>query len=486
VTVEGSPAKSELGYWSGMALDPFLEALASRLEPRAIVSDPERITPWLTDWRGRWTGASPVLLEPGSVQEIAAIVAAAEAHGVGLVPQGGNTSMVGGATPPLDGVAVLLSLRRLNDIRSIAADHVVTEAGVILETLHHAAAAIGARFPLDLGARGSATLGGLAATNAGGTQVLRFGTMRAQLLGMEAVLSGGLVHDSLAGLKKDNRGISIDHLLCGAEGTLGIISALRLKLVPGNVQRAAGWVGLENPHQALALLRRLEGETDRIEAFELIPAASLQRVLRHIPQTRTPLEGSWPWHVLVEAVTSDGDEPPELVLERLLGDASSAGLCGDATIAQSAAQTESLWRLRHSISEAERAEGPAAQHDISLPIERVPAFLTEEALLIEQRFPGTEASGYGHLGDGNVHFHVRAPSGASRTWADSTEGKAVSALVHDLVTRAGGSISAEHGIGQMKKDELARLASPARMQVLRAVKRAMDPHNIFNPGKLVD
>ena len=464
----------------------FLQALEAQLAPAAIVSDAQAIAPWLTDWRGRWTGVSPVLLQPSTCAEVAAIVRAAEAHGVGLVPQGGNSSMVGGATPPVDGSAVLLSLRRMNRIRAIGPDHAVVEAGVILHTLQQDAEGEGARFPLDLGARGSATVGGLASTNAGGTQVLRFGTMRAQVLGMEAVLSGGLVHDSLAGLKKDNRGVNLDHLLIGAEGTLGIITALRLRLVPGAVQRAAAWIGLEGPEQALALLRRLEAASDRIEAFEIIPDASLARVLRHIPQTRAPLGTAWPWPVLVEAVTSVADEPPQSLLERVLADASEAGLLGDATIAQSDTQSEALWRLRHSISEAERADGPAAQHDISLPIDRVPVFLTEDACAIEQRFPGTEASGYGHLGDGNVHFHVRAPAGSPLGWADGAEGKAVSAFVHDLVTAAGGSISAEHGIGQMKKDELARLAPPARMQALRAVKRAMDPHGIFNPCKLVD
>lgn len=464
-----------------MTIPAFLDELAGRLPEVAIVTDADTIAPWLTDWRGRWTGASAVLLQPSTTAEVAAIVQAAEAHGVALVPQGGNSSMVGGATPPADGSAVLLSLRRMNRIRSIGPDHAVAEAGVILETLQHAAAQEGARFPLDLGARGSATVGGLASTNAGGTQVLRFGTMRAQVLGMEAVLSGGLIHDSLSGLKKDNRGVSLDHLLIGAEGTLGIVTALRLRLVPGRVQRAAAWVGLDDPHQALALLRRLEAASDRVEAFELIPDASLQRVLRHIPPTRAPLGGAWPWHVLVEAVTGEGEEAPERLLEQLLLDAP----IGDAVIAQSDAHTEALWRIRHSISEAERTDGPAAQHDISLPIDHVPVFLTREARRIEQRFPGTEATGYGHLGDGNVHFHVRAPAGAPRDWADGAEGKAVSAFVHDLVTEAGGSISAEHGIGQIKKDELARLASPARMQALRAIKRAMDPHGIFNPGKLV-
>ena len=466
---------------------PFLDALSGSLPHTAIVRDADAIAAWLTDWRGRWTGVSPVLLQPSTTLEVAAIVRAAEAHGVGLVPQGGNSSMVGGATPPQDGSAVLLSLRRMNRIRHIATDHAIVEAGVILDTLHHAAEAAGSRFPLDLGARGSATAGGLASTNAGGVQVLRFGTMRAQVTGMEAVLSGGQVHDSLGGLKKDNRGISLDHLLISAEGTLGVITALRLRLIAGQVRRAVAWVGLSGPDQALALLRRMEAATDRIEAFELVPASNLSQVLRHIPMTRAPLAQPSPWNVLIEAVVPlETLEAPEDLLERLLGEAASAGLLDDAVIAHSGEQSEALWKLRHSISEAERAGGSAAQHDISLPIDRVPSFLTEDARAIERRFPGTEASGYGHLGDGNVHFHVRAPAGVGRDWADSDAGKAVSAFVHDLVTAAGGSISAEHGIGQLKKDELARLSSPARMQTLRAVKRAMDPHGIFNPGKLVD
>lgn len=469
-----------------MSLSDFLEALTPQLGDRSVVRDPVVIAPWLTDWRGRWTGVSPVLLEPADSGEVSAIVRAAEAHGMGLVPQGGNTSMVGGATPPGDGTAVLLSLRRMNRIMAIAPGHAVVGAGVILQQLHEIAEAAGSRFPLDLGARGSATVGGLASTNAGGVQVLRFGTMRAQVLGMEAVLAGGLVHDSLHGLKKDNRGVSLDQLLIGAEGTLGIITALRLRLVPGRVQKAAAWIGLKTPQAALALLRHLETRSSRIEAFELVPAASLERVLRHIPMTRPPLVSASPWNVLVEAVTGEAEEDAAAHLQQLLEGALADGLFDDAALAQSGEQMEAFWRLRHSISEAERTDGPAAQHDISLPIDRVPDFLIEDARRIEAAFPGTEASGYGHLGDGNVHFHVRAPEGAPREWADRSEGKAVSVLVHDLVTAAGGSISAEHGIGQMKKDELARLSSPARMQALRAIKQAMDPHGIFNPGKLLD
>ena len=467
-----------------MAVTDFLEAAGRRVDARAIVTDAASIAPWLTDWRGRWTGTSAALLEPATTAEVAILVALAEEHGVGLVPQGGNSSMVGGATPPADGSALLLSLRRLNRIRHLAPDHVVAEAGVILQTLHEAAAEVNARFPLDLGARGSATLGGLAATNAGGVQVLRFGTMRAQVQGLEAVLAGGLVHDGLGGLKKDNRGVSLDHLLLGAEGTLGIITALRLRLLPADGGRVAAWVGLASPQAALALLGSVEA-SDRVEAFELIPASSVAHVLAYLPDARSPLADIHQWHVLIEAIERDGQEPAAVLLERMLGAALADGLIADASIAASNAQSAAFWRLRHAISDAEKAAGPAAQHDISLPVARVPGFLTEDARAIERAFPGTEASGFGHLGDGNVHFHVRAPARAPGDWADGEMGKAATRMVHDLVTAAGGSISAEHGIGQMKREELLRLSSPARMGALRAIKAAMDPHGIFNPGKLL-
>lgn len=469
-----------------MAVSAFLSALHSRVSTRTIVTEPERIAPWLTDWRGRWTGTSAALLEPGSTAEVATIVALAGQHEVSLVPQGGNTSMVGGATPPDDGSAVLLSLRRMNQILSVEPGAAVAEAGVILSDLHEAAAASGQRFPLTLGARGSATLGGLAATNAGGTQVLRFGTMRAQVLGLRAVLAGGLVHDGLGGLKKDNRGASLDQLLVGAEGTLGIITALRLRLVPAIAARAVAWVGVEGPAQASALLARLQAASERIEGFEILPGTCLHSVLAHVPGTRSPLDEEHAWHALVELSADHAEaEAPAATLERLLGSALQEGLIADATIAASEAQAEAFWRLRDSISEAERARGPAAQHDISVSPADMAAFMVAAAARVEAAIPGTTAFGYGHLGDGNVHFHVRAPEGSARNWAESEQGKAASRLVHDLVTEAGGSISAEHGIGQMKREELARLASPARLQALRAIKQAMDPQSIFNPGKLL-
>ena len=464
----------------------LITALLERFGPRVVVMDEADIAPWLTDWRGRWHGRAAALLEPSSPDEVAAIVALATEHGVPLVPQGGNTSMVGGATPPADGSALLLSLRRMRRIRQMTEDHVVAEAGVILADLHAAAAERGRRFPLTLGSRGSCTVGGLTATNAGGTQVLRFGTMRSLVLGVEAVLPDGSVYDGLAPLKKDNRGYDLGELLIGSEGTLGAITAVSLKLVPAVHARAVAWVGLNSPQAGRDLLRLLERSTDRVEGFEILPAECLHAVLRHIPGTRAPLTSEHPWHALIEATaTTTDDEAPAMLLERLLVQPLESGEIADAAISSSEGQAEAFWKIRDSISEAERAEGPAAQHDISVPVDTMPRFMVEAAEHVERAFPGTRASGYGHLGDGNIHFHVRAPAGSAREWAEG-EGKAASRMVHDLVTAVGGSISAEHGIGQMKKDELARLSSPARMHALRSIKAALDPQRIFNPGKLID
>lgn len=463
----------------------FLDALRFCIGERAVVTDPATLAPWLVDWRGRYRGAAAALVEPANTFEVAAVVRLAAEHRVALVPQGGNTSMVGGATPDASGSEVILSLRRMNRIRSLTPQLAVAEAGVILANLHEAAAQAGRRFPLSLGARGSATIGGLASTNAGGTQVLRFGTMRQLVLGVEGVLANGEIHDGLAALKKDNRGYSLDHLLVGSEGTLGIITAVALRLVPAVTARAVAWVGLDSPQQGLDLLRRLEAATPSIEGFEILPNDSLARVIAHIPGTRAPLGGHHRWHVLVEATSSDpAAEAPSALLERLLGEALGAGAIADATIAASEAQAEAFWRIRDSISEAERACGPAAQHDIAVPVDSMPRFMIDAAAAVERAFPGTQASGFGHLGDGNVHFHVRPPAGSGEAWLDG-EGKAASALVHDLVTAAGGTISAEHGIGQMKIGELQRLGSPARLSAMRAIKAALDPLGILNPGKLL-
>lgn len=466
----------------------LIETFATLLGPRGCTTDPADTAPWLTDWRGRVTGKAAALLSPANVQEVQAIVRLASEAGVPIVPQGGNTSMVAGATPDTSGRALILSTRRMRAVRSLSPEDnvAVVEAGVILSDLHDAAEAQGRRFPLSLAAKGSATIGGLVSTNAGGTQVLRFGTMRALVLGIEAVLPSGDLFDGLTALRKDNRGYDLRQLLAGAEGTLGIITAASLRLVPAAAARAVAWVGLNDTEAALTLLRRLEARLgDTIESFEIVPAEALRLVLAHVPGTRTPLEAAHAWNLLIEVTAPEGAPDPQEALTAALGDAIEAGLAQDATIAASEAQAEALWKLRESISEAERADGMAAKHDVALPVSTMPRFLIEGAAKVERRFPGVRVLAFGHLGDGNVHFNVRPPLGANdRTWLES-EGGTISAFVHDLVGAEGGSLSAEHGIGQTKLAEFVRTASPARLGALKAIKAALDPAGIMNPGKLL-
>lgn len=468
------------------AITQLIAEAEARLGPKAVITDPREIEPWVTDWRGRVHGAAQAMLAPSSIQDVVEIVRLAAEHRVALVPQGGNTGMAAGATPPSDGSALLLSMRRMNRIRSISAQNrlAIAEAGVVLATLHDAAHDVGMRFPLTLGARGSCTIGGLTSTNAGGTQVLKFGTMRSLVAGVEAVLPDGSIHNGLSGLKKDNRGYSLDQLLIGAEGTLGVVTAVALRLVPAVAVRAVAWAGVDNPSKALDLLHFLEARTHSVEGFELVPQDSLDLVLKHIPNTRAPLSGEHQWHVLIEATTADPDSGINAELERLLGEALQQGIIDDAVLAANEAQAEAFWKIRDSISEAERAEGQTLAHDISVAVADMPQFIVDAAAKVESTFPGVVASGFGHLGDGNIHFHVRAAGHAAPDWYEA-EGEKITRMVDDLVTAAGGSISAEHGIGQLKRAEFARLAPPGRIHALRAIKQALDPFGIMNPGKLV-
>ena len=467
----------------------FLDAAADLLGPRGITTDPERMDAWLTDWRGRYTGRALALASPASTAEVAALVKLCARHGVPIVPQGGNSGMAGGATPDKSGDAIILSLRRMDRIRNISpeAGQAVCEAGVVLQSLHDAVDGAGLRFPLTLGGKGSATIGGLIATNAGGTQVLRHGTMRAQVLGLEAVLPDGSVLDLMSPLKKDNRGFDLKQLLIGSEGTLGIVTAACLRVLPASRGRATAWVGLGGIIEARTLLGRMERAMgDALEGFEVVPAHCLDSVLAHQPSARAPLAGPHAWNALIECVSPAQEDA---ALRDALGNALAAaleeGLVADAVIAASDTQAEAFWALRDGISAAERALGPAMQHDISVPVARMPEFILAAIPAIEAAFPGTRAVAFGHLGDGNVHFHVLAPHGAERGVWEEAEGKSVSSRVYDLVTEWGGSISAEHGIGQMKVDELARLHDPVALAVMTAVKTALDPDNLFNPGKLL-
>lgn len=464
-----------------------LEALARILGPKGFTSDAEAMAPWLIDWRGKYRGAAAAMVSPATTEEVAAVVRLCAEQQVALVPQGGNSGMVGGATPDGSGDQVLLSTRRMNRIRAIddKAQLVIAEAGVILEHLHDAALRQGLRFPLTLGGKGSATIGGLVSTNAGGTQVLRHGTMRTLVAGIEAVLPDGRIFDGLAPLKKDNRGYDLRHLLCGAEGTLGIVTAACLRLVPAVAARRTAWIGLEAPDAALRLLRQLDAAIgSELEGFEILPHSCLAAVLRHIPQTRAPLADHHPWHALIE-LAGDDNSALDRKLQTELAFALENGLLSDVVIAKNDRESEDFWRLRDSISEAERAEGPALQHDISVPVDLMPTFIAENPLRLAEAFPGVRILSFGHLGDGNVHHHVQPPVDVDgKIWL-AENGEAASRIVYTHVIELGGSISAEHGIGQMKRDLLAELDSPARLAALRSIKAGLDPLRLFNPGKLI-
>jgi len=471
----------------------WLDQMAQILGAKGFTRSPDEMTPWLTDWRGRYTGAAVAMVSPASTAEVSQIVKIANAGRIAIVPQGGNSGMVGGATPDKSGEAILLSLRRMNQIRAISKNDqlAVCDAGVILQNFHDTLAPYGQRFPLTLGGKGSATIGGLVSTNAGGTQVLRHGTMRALVAGLEAVLPDGSIYHGLSALKKDNRGYDLKQLLIGAEGTLGIVTAATLKTVPALIDRCVAWAGVSSPHKAYELFQFLNARENRsLEGFEIIPASCLDSVLEHIPDTRAPLDSpkAWPakWNVLIEIARDSMDAPcPAELTEELLTEALENELIEDGVIAASETQAEAFWKIRDSIAEAERAAGPALQHDISVPVGEMANFITDASPVIEKEFPGTKIAAFGHMGDGNVHLHVKAPHGVKPTEWMEVYSERITPLVHDLVVDVGGSISAEHGIGQNKRAELERLSNDAQLLALRSIKAALDPKNIMNPGKLV-
>jgi FAD/FMN-containing dehydrogenase len=472
----------------------FVTEATALLGPRGLTQDRDLIEPWLTDWRGRYSGRACAMASPVSTDEVAALVKLCARHGVPIVPQGGNSGMSGGATPDDSGNALLLSLRRMNAITAMdaAGRKVTCQAGVVLQTLHEAADKAGMRFPLTLGGKGSATVGGLIATNAGGGQVLRHGSMRALVLGIEAVLADGSIYSALTPLKKDNRGFDLKQLLIGSEGTLGIITAATLKLVPAIAERAVIWAGVPSLGAARSLLLECENKLgDAMEGFEVMPQPCLDRVVEFLPGARPPLAQPHAWHVLIEAVAErSAADGLRNLCETTLAGAFEQGLIEDAVIAANETQADAFWLLRESIAPSERARGFAVQHDISVPVELMPAFVDAAVPVIERDWPGTEAVAFGHLGDGNVHFHVIAPSGVpssgtSREQWEAQQGKAISRQVHDLVTEWGGSISAEHGIGQFKTEELERLSDPVALAMMRSVKQALDPAYLLNPGKLL-
>ena len=465
------------------------ESLAAIVGSAHVLTDAADMAPYCSDWRGRYAGVALCVVQPADAAEVAAVVKACAAAGAAIVPQGGNTGLCGGATPR--GSAgqsgeVVVSLTRLNRIRAIdtANNTMTVEAGCTLAAVQEAAAAAGRLFPLSLAAEGTATIGGNLSTNAGGVQVLRYGNARELCLGLEVVLSDGAVWDGLRGLRKDNTGYDMKHLFIGAEGTLGLITAAVLKLFSRPRQTATAWAAVADPAAAVALLTRLREKIGgRITAFELVGRPALDLVLKHIPDSRDPLAGRPQWQVLIElsdTMESDLAAP----LESLLAEAMAAGEASDAVIAQNESQARALWALRENISEAQKIEGVSIKHDISLPVSRIAEFIARADAGLEAAFPGVRIVCFGHVGDGNLHYNQSKPA-AQDNAAFIAQTAAVNRVVHDLVHELDGSISAEHGLGQLKREEILRYKSAIEMEMMRAVKRAFDPHGLMNPGKVL-
>jgi FAD/FMN-containing dehydrogenase len=459
-----------------------MQRLEAALGPGGWSRDAERIAPKLVEWRDRWRGATPFLALPATPGQVAEVIRICAEAGLAVTPQGGNTGLVGGQIPQGE---ILLSTERLRAIRDIdiADDVLLAEAGVTLAQAHEAALKVGRRFPLDLASAGSATLGGLISTNAGGTAVLRYGTMRGLVLGLEAVLPDGRIWNGLRRLRKDNTGYDLKQLLIGAEGTLGVITAAALKLYPVLASRAVAMAGVASPAVAVDLLR-LAKETagEPVEAFELICALGMEMAVAKRPGARAPLESRPPWYVLIEIASPRADQAGK-ALEEVLAAALDRGLTDDAVIAASEGQAQALWALREGQSEAQKGEGPVWKHDVSLPISRVADFIADAERALGARFPGLRIDAFGHVGDGNIHYDVLGPPGGDP--ARHAEAREVGArIVHDLVHSLGGSISAEHGLGIMKTEEARRYKSPVEVAALEAVRSALDPKGVMNPRVL--
>ena len=444
--------------------------------------DPDRLAPKLVEWRDRWSGTTPLLVLPRNTAEVAAIVGICAESATAVTPQGGNTGLVGGQIP--DG-EILLSLERMRAVREVNVDDdvLIVEAGLTLAEAHEAAANVGRRFPLSLASEGSCTIGGLVSTNAGGVAVLRYGTMRQLVLGLEAVLPNGEVWNGLKRLRKDNTGYDLKQLLIGAEGTLGVVTAAALKLFPVLASRAVAMAGVESPGAAVALLARAkEAAGGAVESFELIGALGMELALRHIPGARAPLESRPPWYVLIE-IASGEPGAAEGAMERLLEAAMEAGLVSDAAIAQTETQAKAFWALRENQSAAQKSEGAAWKHDVAVPVSRIAEFIELAGTALEARWPGVRIDAFGHVGDGNIHYDVLSAPGGDPAVHNVRRDEAAH-LVHDIVMQLEGSISAEHGLGTMKTAEALAYKSPVEIAAQRAVRAALDPKRIMNPRVL--
>ncbi len=472
-------------------LDPPLPENALRriraaVGKRGWIADPGAMAPYLTEQRGLYRGSAALVVRPATTAEVASVVRICAEAGIAIVPQGGNTGLCGGAAPNEHGGEILLSLGRLNRIRAIdPANFTITaEAGCVLADVRKAAAVADRLFPLSLAAEGSAQIGGNLSTNAGGINVLRYGTARDLTLGIEAVLPDGSVLDGLRGLRKDTSGYDLKQLFIGSEGTLGVVTAAVLKLFPLPREVEAAFVALPSSAAAVELLALARaGSGDLLTAFELMSRRTLEFVLSHSPGAADPLARPAAWYALIE-MSSGAIGGARQALEQVLGTAIEAGVAQDAVLAASEAQRAALWRLRESASEAQRAEGGSIKHDVSVPVSRIADFIAGASRAVEAVLPGIRVVAFGHVGDGNIHFNLSQPVGADRA-AFLSRWSEFNRIVHDIAAAMGGSISAEHGIGQLKRGELARYRSPVEIELMRAVKQALDPKGIMNPGKVV-
>lgn len=461
-----------------------LERLKAAAGSGGWTEDAAEIAPHLVEWRERFKGATALLLKPATVAAVSAIVKVCAATGTAIVPQGGNTGLVGGQIPNANGAEVLLSLKRLNRVRVVdpLANTMTVDAGCILADVQAAAEAADRLFPLSLASEGSATIGGLVSTNAGGTGVLAYGNMRELVLGLEAVLPSGEIWNGLGALRKDNTGYDLKQLFIGAEGTLGVVTGAVVKLYPKPALIETALAAVESVDKALDLLNFARAQSGSVTAFELMPRRGLEMVLKHISGTRDPFARAYPWAVLIDV--SLFAEAQVGAAQHLLTEAASAGLILDGVVATSVAQSQALWKLRDSLSEAQKPEGGSLKHDVSVPISSIPRFIDEASRAVVAAVPGARPVPFGHLGDGNIHFNISQPVGGDKA-AFLARMDDVARLVHDIVHTYGGSISAEHGIGVAKVDEITRYKSPVALDAMRAVKRALDPKGIMNPGKVV-
>jgi FAD/FMN-containing dehydrogenase len=464
-----------------------IEELKAALGNGGWLESPEELAPYLDDFRRLYHGATPVVLLPRSVEQVAKILSICNRDEIAVVPHGGNTSYCGGATPDESGTQIVVSMRRLNRVRLIDADNnsMIVEVGCTLAAAQAAAREANRLFPLSLGSEGTAQIGGNLSTNAGGTAVLRYGMMRDLVLGLEVVLADGRVLSALKSLRKDNTGYDVKSLFVGAEGTLGIITAASLKLFPAAADSATALVGVDSPDQALTLLAQLRSAAgDQITSFELMPRIAVELTVKYVPGVANPLEFDCAWYLLVELSSPNPHQNLAALLTAELESAAAAGMIKDAMPANSLAQAQAMWKLRESVPEAQRRHGASIKHDVSVPVSSIPALIERGQALAQRLAPEGDVVSYGHAGDGNLHFNLSQKPGADLARFLSRAHDLEQAMF-DLVESLGGSISAEHGIGRLKAAEFARRADPVELAVMRDLKRALDPKGILNPGKVL-